>query len=94
MTKMRIAAVGVLLVAGCLTGCFERKPMIPGYYWDGDKLYNSSGVEVASVVTMPFNVDPSQDCIFAASGIESSCTYWETGQEAFDHVGKVFLKGR
>ena len=86
-----IFAAALLLAATTLIGCFENKPVIPGYHWNGDNLYDSNGRDVASVVTIPF--EKSQGCIFFAANLGySECTYWETGQQAYDWVGKQFIK--
>ena len=77
------------ILAVFLSGCCH-KPDIPNYHWGGSTLYNQKGEQVAAVVTMDFFGEPSQACVFAQSGIANECTYWETGQQAYDHVGKVF----
>jgi hypothetical protein len=83
----------ILLLSTTLifTGCY-KKPDIPGCHWHGDTLYNDYGQQVASVVT-PF-MQPSQACIFAASGLGYiyGCTYWETEQMAYDHIRDVFAR--
>lgn len=87
---MKIPFACFVLQVISLIGCSEHKPEIPGCHWNGGELYNSSGIEVASVVAFPFDEYPSQACVFIASNKEPGCTYWETSQEAYDHIGIVF----
>lgn len=86
---MKLAAV--VLAALVLVGCGEHKPVIEGFHWDGDQLYDSEGRNVASVVVVHFRLGSSQACIFDASGIkDDACTYWETGQQAYDYIDRRF----
>jgi hypothetical protein len=89
--RLAILILGVL----CLTGCYEseHKPDIPGFHWHRDSLYNPSGIRAASIVVD--RVDESQACIFKEAGLGwSNCTYWETGQEAYDYVERSFSQAR
>jgi hypothetical protein len=92
MTRtLALSALAVIALA--MTGCFESKPVIPGYHWNGGTLYDSNGREAVSVVTFPFGMDQSQACVFEAAKLGySTCTYWENGQEAYDWVGRQFSK--
>jgi len=72
-------------------GC-NREPAIPGYHWRASGLYDSKGQEVASVIAIPGGKYASQACIFLASHHGIGCTYWETSQEAYDYVERIFLE--
>jgi hypothetical protein len=85
----------ILPIAFLCCGCFERKPNIPDHHWRGGALYDENGIEVATVTVFPFGIDSSQACVFLTAGLNYyGCTYWETGQQAFDQVGKVFASER
>lgn len=92
MTARRVILIlGLFLLATC-TGCFEKKPTISGYHWTGGTLYDASGIEIASVIIFPFNVESAQACIFSVNGMEDigGCKSFETGQEAYDYVAAKF----
>lgn len=88
--QRKLKAVFLLSVTVFLAGC-TQKPTIPGYHWNGGTLYDADGVEVADVVTFLFDSDSAQDCIFKPPpGQTAGCDHWETGQLAFDDVGRIF----
>lgn len=80
----------LMLVAVFMTGCFESRPMIDGYHWNGGELYDSMGNEIAIVIVFPFATLASKACIFDKKIDPGPCTEWETGQEAYDYVGRKF----
>lgn len=92
MTLRHWAVAGLVLA---MAGCGSSKPEIKGFHWRNgfvvDTLYNSQGIETATVVGGFIGIS-SQACIFdAGAGFRTdSCMRFETSQEAFDWVGKEF----
>jgi len=94
MVKFIIVVLGIVILIFYGVGRYsDHKPDIPGFHWNGSTLYNANGVEVAAVVSFPLNVESSQACIFETPSVSFSktgCTYWETGQQAYNYVKHVF----
>jgi hypothetical protein len=95
---MKMAWILVIAVSLSMTGCGERKPNIAGCHWvlhnfgDIGTLYDSEGHELVDVV-VGLDGEPSQACIFhwvSDVGPTPPCTNWETGQQAYDWVGREF----